>query len=32
LLRLMAPAEGRFLLALDWTAWQDRFSVLTAAI
>jgi hypothetical protein len=31
-LRLMAPPEGRLLLALDWTAWQDRFSVLTAAV
>src|SRR5215211_7310815 len=32
LLRLTAPPEGRLLLALDWTAWQDRFSVLTASV
>lgn len=32
LLRLMAPAGCPILLALDWTAWQDRFSVLTAAV
>ena len=32
MLRLMAPPAGRLLLALDWTAWQDRFSVLTAAV
>jgi hypothetical protein len=32
MLRLMAPPSGRLLLALDWTAWQDRFSVLTAAV
>jgi hypothetical protein len=31
LLRLMAPAEGRLLLALDWTTWQGRFSILTAS-
>jgi len=30
LLRLLGP--GPLLLALDWTAWQDRFSVLTAAV
>src|SRR5919206_4480019 len=32
LLRLTAPADGRLLLALDWTQWQDRFTVLTAAV
>jgi hypothetical protein len=32
LLRLTAPAGGRLLLALDWTQWQDRFTVLTAAV
>lgn len=32
LLRLMAPPERRLLLALDWTAWQDRFSVLCASV
>jgi hypothetical protein len=32
MLRLTAPPGGRLLLALDWTAWQDRFSVLTAAV
>src|SRR5215212_9054639 len=32
MLRLMAQPSGRLLLALDWTAWQDRFSVLTAAV
>jgi hypothetical protein len=32
MLRLMRPPSGRLLLALDWTAWQDRFSVLTAAV
>lgn len=32
LLRLTAPPGGRLLLALDWTAWQDRFSVLTASV
>jgi hypothetical protein len=32
LLRLTAPAQGRLLLALDWTSWQDRFTVLTAAV
>jgi hypothetical protein len=31
MLRLTAPPAGRLLLALDWTQWQDRFSVLTAA-
>jgi hypothetical protein len=32
MLRLTAPAGGRLLLALDWTSWQDRFSVLTASV
>ena len=32
MLRLTAPAEGRLLLALDWTQWQDRFSVLAASV
>ena len=32
LLRLLAPARGPLVLSLDWTAWQDRFSVLTAAV
>lgn len=32
LLRLMGGRQQRLLLALDWTAWQDRFSVLTAAV
>jgi hypothetical protein len=32
MLRLMAPPAGRLLLALDWTQWQDRFAVLTAAV
>lgn len=32
MLRLTAPSEGRLLLALDWTAWQDRFSVLCASV
>jgi hypothetical protein len=32
LLRMTAPAGGRLLLALDWTQWQDRFTVLTAAV
>jgi hypothetical protein len=29
--RLMGGRRQRLLLALDWTAWQDRFSVLTAS-
>jgi hypothetical protein len=32
MLRLTAPPAGRLLLALDWTAWQDRFSVLCASV
>lgn len=32
MLRLTAPPAGRLLLALDWTSWQDRFSVLTASV
>jgi Transposase DDE domain len=32
MLRLMAPPAGRLLLALDWTAWQDRFAVLCASV
>jgi hypothetical protein len=32
MLRLTAPSEGRLLLALDWTQWQDRFSVLCASV
>jgi hypothetical protein len=32
LLRLLGRRPGPLLLALDWTAWQDRFSVLTAAV
>jgi len=32
LLRLLGAAPGPLLLALDWTSWQDRFSVLTAAV
>ena len=32
LLRLLARPDGPLLLALDWTKWQDRFSVLTAAV
>src|SRR5215207_8583359 len=32
MLRLTAPPTGRLLLALDWTAWQDRFSVLCASV
>src|SRR5215211_8434435 len=32
MLRLMAQPSGRLLLALDWTQWQDRFTVLTAAV
>ena len=31
LLRLIGKDQKRLLLALDWTAWQDRFSVLTAS-
>lgn len=32
LLRLLGGRPGPLLLALDWTAWQDRFSVLTASV
>jgi Transposase DDE domain len=32
LLRLLGGRSRTLLLALDWTAWQDRFSVLTAAV
>jgi hypothetical protein len=32
LLRLLGRCPGPLLLALDWTQWQDRFSVLTAAV
>lgn len=32
MLRLLGARQKRVLLALDWTAWQDRFSVLTAAV
>jgi hypothetical protein len=32
LLRLLGRRPGPLLLALDWTAWQDRFAVLTAAV
>ncbi len=31
LLRLLGSRSGPLLLALDWTVWQNRFSVLTAA-
>ncbi len=31
LLRLMGRDQSRLLLALDWTCWQGRFSVLTAS-
>jgi hypothetical protein len=32
MLRLLGQEPERLLLALDWTAWQDRFSVLTASV
>ena len=32
LLRLLGRRPGPLLLALDWTAWQDRFSVLAASV
>ena len=32
LLRLLGGRRQPVLLALDWTQWQDRFSVLTAAV
>jgi hypothetical protein len=31
MLKLLAQPNKSLLLALDWTAWQDRFSVLTAS-
>jgi hypothetical protein len=32
MLRLLSGRGGVLLLALDWTCWQDRFSVLTASV
>jgi len=32
LLHLLAQSDKSLLLALDWTCWQDRFSVLTASV
>jgi len=32
MLRLLGGRRGPLLLALDWTCWQDRFSVLTASV
>jgi len=32
MLKLLAQPDKSLLLALDWTAWQDRFSVLTASV
>jgi hypothetical protein len=32
LLRLLGQQQPALLLALDWTKWQERFSVLTASI
>ena len=32
LLRLLGEEQKHLLLALDWTCWQDRFSVLTASV
>ncbi len=32
MLRLLGRRSGPLLLALDWTAWQDCFSVLTASV
>src|SRR3712207_3207937 len=32
MLRLLGSRPGPVLLALDWTAWQDRFSVLAASV
>jgi hypothetical protein len=32
MLRLLAEPNKSLLLALDWTAWQDRFSVLGASV
>lgn len=31
LLRLLGPGPGPLLLALDWTCWQENFSLLTAS-
>jgi hypothetical protein len=32
MLRLLGARPGPLLLALDWTCWHDRFSVLTASV
>ena len=32
LLRLLGARPGPLLLALDWTCWHDRFSLLTASV
>jgi hypothetical protein len=32
MLHLLGREQKQLLLALDWTAWQDRFSVLTASV
>lgn len=32
MLGLLGKEQKHLLLALDWTAWQDRFSVLTASV
>lgn len=32
MLRLLGKQQNPLLLALDWTKWQDRFSVLTASV
>jgi hypothetical protein len=32
MLRLLGGRSGPLLLALDWTCWRDRFSVLTASV
>ncbi len=32
MLKLLGQRQGKLVLALDWTAWQDRFSVLTASV
>ena len=32
LLHLLKQSDKSLLLALDWTAWQDRFTVLTASV
>lgn len=32
MLRLLGGRSGPLLLALDWTCWQSRFSVLTASV